>query len=41
MPDGITHLYEVWPSATTTQVGVMYKNATGLTDYASIPANWK
>jgi hypothetical protein len=41
MPDGVTHLYEVWPSATTTQVGAMYNGANGLADYASIPANWK
>jgi hypothetical protein len=41
MPDGVTHLYEQWPSATTTQVGYMYTNATGLADYATIPANWK
>jgi hypothetical protein len=41
MPDGITHLYEVWTNAATINVEKMYTGATGLTDYASIPAAWK
>jgi hypothetical protein len=41
MPDGTTHLYEKWSSATTSNVGGMYWNTTGLADYASIPAAWK
>ena len=35
------YLYEIWPDATTTQVGSMYRQATGLTDYADIPSTWK
>ena len=35
------YLYEIWPSATSTQVGDMYQNATGLSDYSSIPSPWK
>ena len=35
------YLYEIWPSATTSQVGDMYYNATGLSDYSSIPSAWK
>ncbi|MBP3545361.1 MAG: hypothetical protein J6J82_03585 [Alphaproteobacteria bacterium] len=35
------YLYEIWPDATTDQVGSMYSRATGLTDYADIPSNWK
>lgn len=39
-PDG-TPLYEVFPDATTEQVGGMYRGVTGLSDYADIPAAWK
>ncbi len=39
-PDG-TPLYNVFPYATTAQVGGMYSGATGLSDYADIPAAWK
>lgn len=39
-PDG-TPLYTVFPTATTAQVGGMYNGATGLSDYADIPAAWK
>lgn len=39
-PDG-TYLYDVFPSATSSQVGGMYSGATGLSDYASIPSAWK
>ena len=39
-PDG-TPLYEVFPSATSYQVGGMYLGATGLSDYSEIPDNWK
>ena len=35
------YLYEIWPSATTSQVNDMYYNATGLSDYSSIPDVWK
>ena len=35
------YLYEIWPDATSTQVGDMYYNATGLSDYSSIPSVWK
>ena len=35
------YLYEIWPNATSYQVGDMYQNATGLSDYASIPTVWK
>ena len=35
------YLYEIWPSATSTQVDGMYYNATGLSDYSSIPSAWK
>ena len=39
-PDG-TPLYDVFPTATTDQVGDMYDGATGLSDYDEIPADWK
>ena len=39
-PDG-TYLYDVFPSATSTQVSGMYSGVTGLSDYASIPSAWK
>ena len=39
-PDG-TYLYDVFPTATLSQVGDMYYGATGLSDYASIPSAWK
>lgn len=39
-PDG-TYLYDVFPSATSSQVGNMYYGVTGLSDYASIPSAWK
>lgn len=39
-PDG-TYLYDVFPSATSTQVGSMYYGVTGLSDYASVPSAWK
>ena len=35
------YLYEIWPDATTSQVDNMYYNATGLSDYANIPSDWK
>ena len=35
------YLYEIWPSATTSQVNDMYYNATGLSDYSNIPSAWK
>ena len=35
------YLYEIWPSATTSQVNDMYYNATKLSDYSSIPSAWK
>ena len=35
------YLYEIWPDATSSQVGDMYYNATGLSDYSNIPDVWK
>ena len=35
------YLYEIWPNATSTQVGGMYRSATKLSDYSSIPSAWK
>ena len=35
------YLYEIWPSAASSQVGDMYFNATKLSDYSSIPSAWK
>jgi hypothetical protein len=41
MPDGTTHLYEQFPTASGTQCDDCYLGATGLDDYATIPAAWK
>ena len=41
MPDGTTHLYEQFPTATVTHCLRCYYNATGLNDYATMPAAWK
>ena len=41
MPDGTTHLYEQFPTATTTHCNDCYLGATGLNDYATMPAAWK
>jgi len=41
MPDGTTHLYERFPTASGTQCDDCYLGATGLNDYATIPAAWK
>ncbi len=35
------YLYEIWPTATTSEVSDMYQNATGLSDYSNIPTVWK
>ena len=35
------YLYEIWPNATSYQVGDMYYNAKKLSDYSSIPSDWK
>ena len=35
------YIYEIWPTASTSYIGDMYYNATGLTDYANIPSNYK
>jgi hypothetical protein len=40
LPNG-QKLYEAFPTATSTQVGLCYYNCTGLSDYASIPTAWK
>ena len=40
MPDG-TYLYDYFDTATSTHVNGMYRGATGLSDYSSIPAAWK
>ena len=34
------YLYDIWPDATNAQVGNMYKDDTGLDDYANIPSVW-
>jgi hypothetical protein len=41
MPDGTTHLYEQFPIASGTQCDNCFYNATGLDDYATMPAAWK
>jgi len=41
MPDGTTHLYEQFPTASTTDSYFCYRNATGLNDHATMPAAWK
>jgi hypothetical protein len=41
MPDGTTHLYEQFPTASGTQCDDCYLGATGLDDYATMPAAWK
>jgi hypothetical protein len=41
MPDGTTHLYDQFPTASGTQCDYCYYNATGLNDYATMPAAWK
>ena len=39
-PDG-TYLYNVFPSATSDEVGGMYSDTTELSDYDDIPSDWK
>jgi hypothetical protein len=41
MPDGTTHLYEQFPTASGTQCDNCYYNATGLNDHSTMPAAWK
>ena len=41
MPDGTTHLYEQFLTASGTQCDNCYLGATGLNDYATMPAAWK
>ncbi len=41
MPDGVTHLYEQFPTASGNQCDNCYLGATGLDDYDDIPAEWK
>ena len=41
MPDGTTHLYEQFPTASGTECDDCYNGATGLNDYDDIPAEWK
>jgi hypothetical protein len=41
MPDGTTHLYDQFPTASGNQCDNCYYNATGLDDYADIPDAWK
>jgi len=41
MPDGTTHLYQKFPTASGTQCDDCYLGATGLDDYATMPAAWK
>lgn len=35
------YLYQVWPNATAEQVGGMYSDTGGLSDYGNIPSAWK
>ncbi len=35
------YLYEIWPSANSSQVGGCYRYATSLSDYADMPSAWK
>ena len=41
MPDGTTHLYEQFSTASGNQCDNCYFGATGLNDYATMPAAWK
>ena len=41
MPDGVTHLYEQFSTASGTQCDNCYLGATGLDDYDDIPVAWK
>jgi hypothetical protein len=41
MPDGVTHLYDQFPTASGTQCDNCYFGATKLSDYATMPAAWK
>jgi len=41
MPDGTTHLYEQFSTASGTQCDDCYLGATGLDDYATMPEGWK
>lgn len=41
MPDGTTHLYEQFPTASGTACDNCYLGATMLNDYATMPAAWK
>ena len=41
MPDGTTRLYEQFPTASGTDCDNCYYNATGLDDYATMPAAWR
>ena len=41
MPDGTTPLYEQFPTASGTDCDNCYFGATGLDDYATMPAAWK
>ncbi len=35
------YLHEIWPNATTAQVGGMYGSCNKLSDYRSIPSTWR
>ncbi|MBR4860183.1 MAG: hypothetical protein IKV10_02685 [Alphaproteobacteria bacterium] len=35
------YLYEIWPNATSAQVGGMYSSCNKLSDYRSIPSAWR
>ena len=35
------YLYEIWPNATSAQVGGMYSSCNKLSDYKSIPSAWR
>jgi hypothetical protein len=41
MPDGTTHLYEQFPTASGADCDNCYYNATGLNDYSTMPSAWK
>jgi hypothetical protein len=39
--DGYKYIYEIWPNATTYNVGKMFAGDTLMADYANIPTNYK
>jgi hypothetical protein len=41
MPNGVTHLYDQFSTASGTQCDNCFLDAKGLDDYDDIPAEWK